>query len=153
MALEIIAKPGLQLESPGLKSQQLRPPGVDPASGAQSAGAVSATQGGSNTPESQAAAQSQPPIDKAAVSNAVDDLNQAVQNIRRELEFSVDEESGKTIVKVLDSGTGDVIRQLPPEELLAVSRHPKEYVDSLESGKKATGGPGEAVGLIVRTQA
>lgn len=153
MALDIISKPGLQLESPGLRSQQLRPQGVEPASGAQPAGELSAAQGVQKAPEKQAAAQSLPPMDKAAVSSAVDDLNQAVQNVRRELEFSVDEESGKTIVKVVDSKTGDVIRQLPPDEVLAMSRHLKEYVDSLDQGKDAKGRPSEAVGLIVRTQA
>ncbi len=38
------------------------------------------------------------------------------------LEFSVDKETGTTIIKVLDVETGEVVRQIPPEEVLAFMR-------------------------------
>jgi flagellar protein FlaG len=38
------------------------------------------------------------------------------------LEFSVDKETGATIIKVLDIETGEVVRQIPPEEVLAFMR-------------------------------
>lgn len=41
--------------------------------------------------------------------------------MRRDLRFSVDEETGRTVVKVLDSRSGEVIRQIPPEEMLALA--------------------------------
>jgi flagellar protein FlaG len=38
------------------------------------------------------------------------------------LEFSVDKETGVTVIKVLDIETGEVVRQIPPEEVLAFMR-------------------------------
>ena len=46
-------------------------------------------------------------------------INQLVQ---RELEFSIDEESDTTVVKVLDKETKEVIRQIPAEQLLELAR-------------------------------
>ncbi len=44
------------------------------------------------------------------------------QNVRRELEFSVDERLRKVIITVHDSDTGDVIRQIPSEEFIRMAR-------------------------------
>jgi len=38
------------------------------------------------------------------------------------LEFSVDKDTGATIIKVLDVETGEVVRQIPPEEVLNYMR-------------------------------
>ncbi len=38
------------------------------------------------------------------------------------LEFSVDKDTGVTIIKVLDVETGEVVRQIPPEEVVAFMR-------------------------------
>lgn len=38
------------------------------------------------------------------------------------LEFSVDKDTGVTIIKVLDVETGEVVRQIPPEEVLTFMR-------------------------------
>lgn len=40
---------------------------------------------------------------------------------QRKLEFSIDEDSGRNVVKVIDSDSGDVIRQFPSEEVLKLS--------------------------------
>ncbi len=49
------------------------------------------------------------------------DLTEHVQNLQRSLQFSVDDESGETVVRVVDSETKEVIRQIPSEELLAIA--------------------------------
>ncbi len=54
---------------------------------------------------------------------AVLDINEYVQSIQRTLRFSIDDETGTTVVKVLNSETQEVIRQFPPEEVLALARH------------------------------
>jgi flagellar protein FlaG len=46
-----------------------------------------------------------------------------VQNVQRNLNFSVDEASGQTVVKVIDSDSEEVIRQIPSEEMLTLARH------------------------------
>ena len=45
-------------------------------------------------------------------------LNEVLRERARELEFSVDDSSGRTIVRVIHSESGEVIRQLPPEVVL-----------------------------------
>ncbi len=57
---------------------------------------------------------------------AVAELNSFVQNINRSLQFNVDNESGGTIIKVLDSETEELIRQIPSAELLELSKRIEE---------------------------
>ena len=53
---------------------------------------------------------------------AVSRFQDYVQQARRDLEFTLDEKSGRQVIKVIDSQTKEVIRQIPPEELLAIAR-------------------------------
>ncbi|MBI5461126.1 MAG: flagellar protein FlaG [Gammaproteobacteria bacterium] len=56
------------------------------------------------------------------VSHAVRKLSDYVQNMSRELHISVDEESGRTVIRVIDPNSKEVIRQIPQEEILALAR-------------------------------
>lgn len=66
------------------------------------------------------AAEQQP--DKASVQQAVDQINEVVQSLTSNLEFSMDEETGINVIKVVDNDTGDVIRQIPSKEILAIAQ-------------------------------
>lgn len=59
----------------------------------------------------------------AKVEQAVSQVNEFVQNLNRDLQFTVDEDSGRTVIKVLDNETKQVIRQIPPEELLRIANY------------------------------
>ena len=59
-------------------------------------------------------------LDSKALEQALDNLSTHVQNLQRSLLFSVDRASGETIVRVVDSETHEVIRQIPSQELLAI---------------------------------
>jgi uncharacterized FlaG/YvyC family protein len=49
---------------------------------------------------------------------------QVMMDVRnRSVEFTTDTESGAQVVKVVDSDSGDVIRQIPAEELLSFMRN------------------------------
>jgi flagellar protein FlaG len=48
-------------------------------------------------------------------------LESYLRSVGRELQFSVDSASGKTVVSVRDAATGDVIRQIPSEEALRLA--------------------------------
>lgn len=65
--------------------------------------------------------QSSAALDPKALQTALSKMTEHVQNLQRALQFSVDEESGETVVKVVDSETKEVIRQIPSEELLAIA--------------------------------
>jgi flagellar protein FlaG len=56
------------------------------------------------------------------VSQVVDDLNSLVQDLKRDLQFSVDAESGETIIRVVDSESQKTIRTIPPSEINVVSQ-------------------------------
>ena len=63
------------------------------------------------------------PINNDKLEKTVTQMNEHIQQINNELHISVDEESGKTVFKVIDSETAKIIRQIPSEELLSLARH------------------------------
>jgi flagellar protein FlaG len=52
----------------------------------------------------------------------VEQLNTKLQETQRGLRFSVDDSSGRIVVKVIDVDTDEVIRQIPSEEMLTIMR-------------------------------
>jgi flagellar protein FlaG len=56
--------------------------------------------------------------DEKALQQAVDKLQRKVQISASNLHFSIDHETGRTVVRVTDVNTQEVIRQIPPEEIL-----------------------------------
>jgi flagellar protein FlaG len=60
---------------------------------------------------------------------AVSTLNDYVQNMQRDLQFSIDKESGVMVVKVIDTKNEKVIRQIPTEETLKLARNLVEHSD------------------------
>ena len=57
------------------------------------------------------------PID---VQKAVEKLNTIAESQRKNIQFSVDEKSDSTVIKVFKTQTGELIKQFPPEEILAM---------------------------------
>lgn len=66
--------------------------------------------------------------------SAIRNVSGYVQNITRELNFSIDEELGRTIVQVIDENTGDVIRQIPSEDMLQLAKNLAEIKDRTTKG-------------------
>jgi flagellar protein FlaG len=71
------------------------------------------------------------PLRPDEVKKTVEELNEAMQTVGTALSFSVDKETGRTVVKVLDSKTGEVIRQIPAEEMVRVSQRIAKLVGVL----------------------
>ena len=57
-----------------------------------------------------------------AMEQAVEAVQKAVAPVARDLRFSIDKETGKTIISVVDAMTNEVIRQIPGEEILAIAK-------------------------------
>ncbi len=53
---------------------------------------------------------------------ALEEVEKAVAPMAQSLQFSLDKDSGRTVVKVMDTDTNEVIRQIPSEEVLAISK-------------------------------
>ncbi len=68
----------------------------------------------------------QPANNSAEISEAVGQINDFIQTVDRNLSFSMDDTSGKTVIKVIDSNSGQLIRQIPNEEVLALASHLQE---------------------------
>jgi len=62
-------------------------------------------------------------IDPSMLDQAVKKINENMQLVHREIHFSVDSDSGKTVIKVIDLATDEVIRQIPNEEALSFARN------------------------------
>jgi len=69
--------------------------------------------------------------DTQAVENAVSKLNEYVQSTARTLNFQVDDDSGKTVIKVYDRESDQLIRQIPNELVLELARRLNEEEPSL----------------------
>ncbi|WP_292993797.1 flagellar protein FlaG [Nitrosomonas sp.] len=56
------------------------------------------------------------------IRQAVQNIQSAVDNLAHNLRFSIDEDTGKTIIKVVDTHTDEVIRQFPTEQAIEIAR-------------------------------
>ncbi|WP_319535237.1 flagellar protein FlaG [uncultured Vibrio sp.] len=54
-------------------------------------------------------------------------MNEFVASINKGVAFRVDEESGRDVVTIYEANTGDVIRQIPDEDMLVVLRRLAEH--------------------------
>jgi flagellar protein FlaG len=68
-----------------------------------------------------------PPPSMDELKDAVGKLNESMQARSQSLEFSIDEDSKRTIVKVVDLATKEVVRQIPTEQALRISKSLDEF--------------------------
>lgn len=61
-------------------------------------------------------------VDKADLENAVKKLNDLVAPALQTVQFSLDAQSERMVVKVVDTASKQVLRQIPNEEVLAMSK-------------------------------
>jgi len=57
----------------------------------------------------------------AQLKNTVDNINLAMKQNNSNVQFSIDKDTNQTVIKVVDSQTGQLITQFPSKEALAVS--------------------------------
>ncbi len=69
--------------------------------------------------------------------DAVKTLNQSMRANNSSLAFSVDQDTQQTVVSVLDSQTGEVIKQFPSKEAIAISKAIGEIQQGLLLKQKA----------------
>ena len=67
------------------------------------------------------------PPEAKTVRQAADRLNSALQALNRDLAISVHEDSGKLNIEVTDPNTGEIVRQIPPQQVLEV----EESIDKI----------------------
>ncbi|SDW78358.1 flagellar protein FlaG [Nitrosomonas oligotropha] len=75
------------------------------------------------------------PRSEDQVNEAVQKIQGTVDNLAHNLRFSIDEDTGKTIIKVMDVHTEEIIRQIPSEEAVEIARTLDKVQGLLFNGK------------------
>jgi flagellar protein FlaG len=109
----------------------------NPAPSATSEPRASAPEAGSKptVPVPEQAPPAQPTREELDV--AVESLNQAPNVSAHNLKFRVDEQTERVVVKVVDKETGETVREIPPEEVLAIAESIERYQKGLLLSQQA----------------
>lgn len=113
--------------------------------------AVQATQ--DSAPQNVAGLSAQPQVSHAALTKAVDSANLALSQNKSDIEFSVDKGTGRTVVKLVETKSGDVISQYPSKEAIAIAQAITEFQQQIT--ERQTSGQPVAMdikGLLVKQQ-
>jgi len=97
-----------------------------------------------STAKARAAAAEQRQVSREAFDKVVSELKAFVQKTQRNLDFRVDDRTGHVVVKVIDASDDSVIRQIPSEEMLAVSQRIQDFLDKNQ---------GDAKGMLLEIKA
>jgi len=90
---------------------------VQPASDVKTANQRDANQIGPSSPEE--------------IQRAVSQIESYLKSVGRQLEFRVDDSTGRTVVTVKDLDTGEVIRRIPGDETLRLARSLADKANAL----------------------
>lgn len=82
------------------------------------------------------------PVSKETLEQAVGVINQALKLEQRALSFFIDDQSGRSVIKVLDYETDELIKQIPSEELLKVAQDIKRLQQEM----------GQSIGVLIDKQ-
>ena len=72
-------------------------------------------------PEKTVAPAQQPPSSEA-VRKVAQQINEFLKSTSTSVEFAVDDDSSKVVVRIVDAQTKELIRQIPSEEMIAMSK-------------------------------
>lgn len=86
-------------------------------------------------PSAKPASESAPRPDREQVQEVARQLQRVAEPVAQNLQFMVDGETGKTVIRVVDGATKEVIRQIPNEEVLAIARAMDRLQGLLLKGK------------------
>lgn len=75
-------------------------------------------------------------VSREAFDKVVSELKAYVQNAQRNLDFQVDDKTGRVVVKVIDAKDDSVIRQIPSEEMLQLAHRIQDYLDKKQMDMK-----------------
>lgn len=70
------------------------------------------------------------PAADAEVRRAAAQANEALRQRTSELSFEFDDEIGRIVVKLVDTSTHEVLRQIPSEEMVQIARALKQETQS-----------------------
>lgn len=86
------------------------------------ASGVSASKPAQNQQTVNASVAQDNPISRDQLNSAIKATQDFVGIVNSSLEFTVDEDTGTTVVKIVDKETKELIRQIPSEEMLSIAK-------------------------------
>jgi flagellar protein FlaG len=69
------------------------------------------------------------------VKAAVKDIQEFVNTVTTDVRFSVDKDTGRMIVSVVDSKTNQIVRQIPTEDIMKIAKNIDRMQGLIFSGK------------------
>jgi flagellar protein FlaG len=75
-----------------------------------------------NAPEPARQAPAAPPVELHRIESVTRQIDSFLRSMNKSLQFRLDESTGRMIVSICDSETGEVIRQVPGEEALRIAQ-------------------------------
>ncbi|WP_016956745.1 flagellar protein FlaG [Catenovulum agarivorans] len=79
---------------------------------------------------------------ESILDNAVAEVSEFINAQNRQLNFDYDDSSNRSVIKVTDSESGEIIRQIPSEEMLKLAQR----ISELRSDA------GEAIGVLINRE-
>jgi len=70
-------------------------------------------------------------VPREEVEQATEKMNRLMRFINKKLQFRVDEQSRRIIVKIIDQQSGEVLSQIPPEKILDLLNSIQESIGLL----------------------
>ncbi len=100
----------------GMTDAAARTPGSRPADAASRASSLRDANTANERSETRA------PGSPEDLQKALEEVQSAINVVANDLRFSFDEDTGRTLVKIVDRETDEVIKQIPSEELVQISK-------------------------------
>lgn len=63
---------------------------------------------------------------------SINSANKLMEYLNRQINFTIDDKIDRVVVKIIDGETQEVIRQIPPEEMVALMKRLKDLVDGFK---------------------
>lgn len=119
--------PEQRLASPAA-ANGIRPPTTAP---------LSSGDANQNIPLTMAEQSTRPEPSPEELKRITGELQRRVAAVAPELQFSVDQSSGRTIIKITDPATKEVIQQIPSEQMLQIAKALDQFQQGLLLNRKA----------------
>lgn len=75
------------------------------------------------------------PVDEEKLKAGIDNLNHSLQAFNIKISFSKDEPTGRTVIRVSNSESDEIIREIPPEQFLKIAAKLSELMGLLVDQK------------------
>ncbi|MCW8833380.1 MAG: flagellar protein FlaG, partial [Colwellia sp.] len=70
---------------------------------------------------------------KSLIEESIESVANFVNSVNKNVDFLVDEDSGRTVIKIIDVKSQELIRQFPSDEIISMATRIKELQEQISS--------------------